>query len=157
MPQTQLPRQASAPTRLKSAFWGRDSILTAILLQVSVALLTGSMFLSPLVRRLGDNETIGNTRVGAIVILMIVYVIPALASGWAVGRFVPRWSPVAWAMVNILYFWFRMLPELQAMWTHGDWQFWPMVFIMLTTFILQTWVVFATRRRVIHRLSTACG
>lgn len=157
MPQIQRHRISPTRSRLKSAFWGRDSITMTLVLYLVSGVFTSNFVAAPIACGLGDIEAIGNTQLGAMSILALVFILPALVAGWVTGYFTPRWSLVSWVVMNVLYFWFRMLPELQAMWSQEAWQFWPMLLIILMAFGLQTLVLFATRRRVIHRLSTSCG
>ena len=62
MYQNQLLQLRRPVACLRPAFWGRDSIVTALTLHLAVGILTGNLILSPLVRWLGDMPEIGSTR-----------------------------------------------------------------------------------------------
>ena len=101
---------------------------------------------------------LATSHLGFVLLFCIIFTVPALLSSWAAARLVPRWCLVPWATVSTSFFLIYILPQLQKMWQTGDWwQFWQLTIGFCVAFIVHTWVVFTTRRRVIHRLSTSCG
>ncbi len=156
MPQTQLRRTTPAHSRLKSAFWGRDAIVMAFMIYLLGLTLVSFLLVNPLMPWLG--ELLGTSHLGFFFLFMIIFSVPTTLAAWITARLVPRWCLVPWATLNTAFFVLRILPELRVEWLRGEWgQFGSLAVACLAAFGLQTWVLFATRRRVTQRLSTACG
>ena len=146
MQQAQRLRPEHTRSRLKAAFWSRDSITTACVVYLIGAFTGYAMFVSPVIAWLG--ERLGTSHLGIILLFCYIFSVPAIVSGWLSARLVPRWCLVPWAVLNTAFFLLRILPELRVTRLRGEWwQFCELLISCLIAFVLQTGVLFATRRR----------
>jgi putative flippase GtrA len=125
----------------------RESLPLTFLIYCLVGMFAALVLVSPLTQWLGNLPALGNSRLGMAGLMVLTMTIPGTVAGGVTARFSPRWCLVPWAVVNTWYFLFRMLPELRGTWKDGAWQFWMLAVACAVGFVLQTWVLFATRRR----------
>jgi hypothetical protein len=152
MQQVQLLRPERVRSKFKVAFWGRDSITTATLLNLAVFLL-GFIAVGWIVPRLFDQYL----TISPFVIMVMYFLLfgaPSMLANAITARLSPKWCLVPWAAFNVAVFILRILPELQSMVGNGDWkQFWQLLIPYVLSFLVQTFVLLKVRRRTLSGLS----